>query len=68
MIQSVRTCNTDVLTQDSRTTELEDVCNKGFAMNEGHFVHSLDMALASMNVHRKPIMEGQSLAIIYTSA
>ena len=53
MIQSVHTCNTDVLTQDSRTTELEDVCNKGFETNEGHFVHSLDMALASMNVHRR---------------
>ena len=51
--QSVCTCNTGVLTQDSRTTELEDVCNKGFEMNEGHFVHSLDMALASMNVHRR---------------
>ena len=58
MIQSVHTCNTDELTQDSRTTELEDVCNKGFEMNEGHFVHSLDMALASTNAHWKAYYGG----------
>ena len=58
MIQSVHTCNTDELTQDSRTTELEDVCNKGFEMNEGHFVHSLDMALASTNAHQKAYYGG----------
>jgi len=54
----VCTCNTSLLTQDSRTTELQDVSNKGFEMNEGPFVHSLDKVLASMNVHRQAYFGG----------
>lgn len=34
-----------VLTQDSRTIQLQDICKNGFEMTEGHFVYSLDKAL-----------------------
>ena len=41
------------LTQDSRTIQLRDFCDKGFEMSEGPFVRSLDMTLGTMNVHRQ---------------
>ena len=47
-----------VLTQDSRTIQLWDFCNKRFEMSEGHFVHSLDKALGGMNVHRQAYYGG----------